>query len=125
MIELLQTRSPKLIGLRCTGRLHSKDYRKIQPKLEKTIKKEGTIRLLAQLDDFHGWDMLAAVDELMLEVKHAHDFEKIAIIGDRRWEKWMAELPKLFTTARVRYFDVSEREQAWNWLEDNSFLSFH
>ena len=125
MIELLKTQSSKTIGIRCSGKLNNEDYKKVLPEIENAIKQEGPIRLLAHFNDFHGWDMHAALDELILEVKHASDFDKIAIIGDQQWEKWMAKLPQVFTTAKVKYFDTSELDQAWIWLEDDSFFSYH
>ena len=125
MIELLETRSPKIIGFRCSGTLHDEDYQILEPRLESAIEKQGPVRLFAQFDDFHGWDLHAIWDELRIGVKHANDFEKIAMVGDKQWERWMAKFTGLFTGAKVRYFDVSEMDRAWYWIEDDSFLSFH
>ena len=125
MIELLASPSPRTVGIRCSGRLHDEDFHKLEPVIETTIAKQGTVRLLAQFEDFHGWDMHAALDELRIGLKHSKDFEKIALVGDHDWERWIAKLTRLFTTAPVRYFDSSEHDLAWTWLEDESFLSFH
>ena len=42
--------------------------------------------------------------------------DRIALVGDRKWEEWMAKVCKPFTTAKVRYSDISEAEAAWAWL---------
>lgn len=125
MIEMLKTRSPRIVGLRCTGKLHDEDYKTIEPKLEEVIKEQGRIRILAQLDDFHGWDLHAAWDDLKFGVRHLDHFEKVAMVGDKKWEEWMARVTDWFIDARVRYFDVSEIDRAWYWIEDDSFLGFH
>jgi hypothetical protein len=38
--------------------------------------------------------------------------ERIAPVGDRTWEKWMAKVCKPFTMARIRYFDAPDFETA-------------
>ena len=49
-------------------------------------------------------------------VAHSWEFERIAMVGDRKWEQWMAMLCKPFTQAKVWYFDVSEIDAARNWI---------
>jgi hypothetical protein len=119
MIETLQTNSPKVAGFRLSGKLHDEDYKTFVPTLEAAIAAQGKVRLLAQLENFHGWDMHAAWDDFKFGMQHYHDFERIAMVGDRKWEKWMAALCKPFSKAEVRYFDASEAEAAWAWIGEN------
>ncbi|MCK4846227.1 MAG: STAS/SEC14 domain-containing protein, partial [Deltaproteobacteria bacterium] len=51
-------------------------------------------------------------------VKHHGDLERMALVGEKKWEKWMASFTKPFTKAEVRYFDASEVDQAWEWLRE-------
>jgi hypothetical protein len=44
--------------------------------------------------------------------------ERIAVVGDKKWESWMATLCKPFTMAKVRYFEASEIDAAWAWLNE-------
>jgi hypothetical protein len=121
MIETLQTGSPKVIGLRLHGRLHDEDYKAMEPAVEATMAAEGKVRLFAQFDeDFHGWDLHAAWDDFRFGIRHYGDFDRIAMVGDRRWEEWMATLCKPFTKAEVRYFDASEIDAAWNWIGEGA-----
>ncbi len=119
MIETLETGSPKVVGFRLCGRLHDSDYKQFVPTMETILTTEGKVRLFIQLEDFHGWDLHAAWDDLKFGLKHYSDFERIAMVGDRKWEKWMASLCKPFTKARVQYFDRSEVYAAWTWLLEN------
>ena len=43
-------------------------------------------------------------------------FKRLAIVGDRKWEEWMANFCKSFTKAKVEYFDRFEVYAAWKWL---------
>ncbi len=40
------------------------------------------------------------------------------MVGDRKWEKWVANFCKPFAKAKVKYFDRSEVDAAWKWLEE-------
>jgi len=119
MIDTIATGSPKVVGLRLCGKLHDVDYQQFVPTLETILTAEGKVRLSIQLEDFHGCDFHAAWDHLKFSMKHFSDFERIAIMGDRRWEKWLAGLCKSFTKAKVKYFDRSEAENARKWLQEN------
>ena len=119
MIETIQTGSPKVVGFRLCGKLHDGDYKQFVPTMETILTAEGKVRLFIQLEDFHGWDLHAAWDDLKFSLKHYSDFERIAMVGDRKWEKWMAGFCRPFTKAKVKYFDRSEVDAAWKWLEQN------
>ena len=118
MIETIQTPSAKVVGWRLNGRLHDEDYQQFLPQVESVLTAQGKVRLFVQFDDFRGWDIRAAWDELKFGASHYSDFERIAMVGDRTWEKWMAALCKPFTGAKVKYFDKSQVDEAWKWLLD-------
>ncbi|WP_152051010.1 SpoIIAA family protein [Tautonia marina] len=120
MIEQIQTDSPKLLAFRLSGKLHDEDYRSFVPTIETALAAAGgKVSLLAQFEDFHGWDLHAAWDDLSLGVKHYSDFERIALVGDKKWQEWMTRFCKPFTRANVKYFDASEVEAAWAWLGES------
>ena len=107
-----------MVGLKLSGKLHDEDYKQFVPTVETILTTEGKVRLFVQFEEFHGWDMHAAWDDLKFALKHYSDFERIAMVGDRKWEKWMASFCKPFTKAKVKYFDVSEVDAAWKWLRE-------
>jgi hypothetical protein len=118
MIEQLPRSSQKVLGFKLTGRLHDQDYTNFVPVIDAAVAQYGKIRLLAQFHDFHGWDAHALWDDIKFSTRHCLDVERIALVGDKAWEKWMASVCKPFTMAKIRYFDVKEEEQAWQWLEE-------
>ena len=107
-----------MVGFKFCGKLHDEDCKQFVPQLETILTAEGRVRLFIQLEDFHGWDLYAALDDLKFSLRHYSDFERIAMVGDRKWERWMASFCKPFTKAKVMYFDKAEVEAAWAWLQD-------
>ena len=119
MIATIETDSPKVVGVKLSGKLHDEDYKRFVPMIESILTAEGKVRLFVQFEEFQGWDMHAAWDDFKFGLKHYSDFERIAMVGDRKWEKWMASFCRPFTKARVKYFDKAEVDAAWKWLESN------
>jgi hypothetical protein len=119
MIETIETGSPKLLGLKLSGKLHDEDYKQFVPGWEIITTAEGKLRLFLQFEDFHGWNMDATWDDFKLSPKHDSDFERIAIVGDRKWEKLMTRFAKPFIPATIEYFDRSEIAAAWAWLRES------
>lgn len=118
MIETISTDLPKTLAFKLSGKLHDEDYKTFVPTVESFLATEGKARLFVQFEDFHGWDLHAVWDDTKFAFKHYADIERIALVGDRRWEKWMAQVCRPFTKATVRYFDVSEVNDAWAWLRE-------
>lgn len=116
MIEPIQSPSEKVIAFRLSGTLHDDDYKKFVPAIDEAAK-TGKVRLLAQFHDFHGWDLRALWDDIKFATTHCTTFDKIALVGEKRWEEWMAKVCKPFTAARIQYFDSSAIDQAWAWLQ--------
>ncbi|MFQ5480503.1 MAG: STAS/SEC14 domain-containing protein [Thermodesulfobacteriota bacterium] len=116
MIKRLDRGSGAVIGFELSGKLHDDDYKVLVPEVEAVIKGEGKVRILLHLVDFKGWDLHAAWDDMKFGVKHYSDFERIAIVGDKSWEEWMARLSAPFTSSGSRFFETHELEDAWSWI---------
>jgi hypothetical protein len=118
MIKQLPSSSEKVVGFELSGKLHDEDYKIFVPAIDEVIAKQGKARLLAHLHDFHGWDLHAMWDEVKFATTHCLSIERIAMVGDQKWEAWMAKLCKPFTMAKVKYFEASQIDDAWAWLNE-------
>ena len=88
----------------------------LEPGVEKLIEASGKIKVLFIMHDFHGWDTGAVWEDVKFAAKHCRDIEKIAMVGEMAWEKWMAVICKPFTMSSVKYFDANEEVAARQWL---------
>lgn len=104
------------LHVRITGKLTKEFYDRLEPAVEEQIAEHGKLRLLVELIDFHGWTAGALWEDIKFDVKHFNDIERLALVGDSKWEQGMAVFCKPFTTAKVKYFDRSELDQAEQWL---------
>ncbi len=118
MIEPLPGSSEKVLAFKMSGKLHDEDYKKFVPLVDAAVAKEGKVRVLAQFHDFHGWDLGALWDDIKFSTTHCTKIERIALVGEKKWEQWMAKVCKPFTMATVRYFDASQLDAARAWLAE-------
>jgi len=115
-IEFKEQEGGKVVIVRVTGKLSRDDYQAFVPELERLIGQFGKIRVLFEMLDFHGWDAGALWADIKFDVKHFSDIERLALVGDKKWEKGMSAFCKPFTTAEVKYFDLSAVQQAHEWI---------
>jgi hypothetical protein len=116
MIEKLDRSAGNVLGFRLSGKLHDEDYKIFVPAIDAALKAHGKVRMLALMEDFHGWDLHAVWDDIKFAAGHYSAIERVAMVGDKKWEEWMAKVCKPFTAATVKYFDASELEAAWAWV---------
>lgn len=117
MIEQLAAPSDNILAFKLSGKLHDEDYQNFTPAID-AASGTGKVRLLAEFHDFHGWDMHALWDDIKFSTTHCTSIERIALVGEKPWEKWMAKVCSPFTMAKIQYFDVAEIDKAWAWLQE-------
>ena len=118
MIQELPVDEKNIFAFRVSGRLTDDDYQQFLPRLDELIKAHGRISLLIELDDFRGWELKAAWDDLKYGLEHEDDFERIAIVGDKRWYGWFVKLAGAMSSTDIRYFNRDDLEAAWTWLRE-------
>jgi hypothetical protein len=118
MIEILTGLPAHTVGFKMSGKLQDEDYKKFVPLVDAEIAKAGKVNVLALFQDFHGWDVHALWDDIKFSTTHCTKFKRIALVGEKTWEKWMAQVCKPFTMAKIKYFDAAELEAAKAWLAE-------
>jgi hypothetical protein len=121
-IQLTERNSGKILEVQVRGKLVHEDYQHFVPEFERLVKEHGKIRVLFEMPSFHGWDASALWDDIKFGLKHFSDIERLAMVGDRKWEKGMSVFCKPFTTAKIRYFDVAQATEARGWLESDGTI---
>lgn len=109
-----------LVKVSVTGKLTKEMYEQFVPVIEQELKEYPKLRMLFVMHDFHGWTAGALWDDIKFDVQHWNDIERLAIVGDSKWEQGMSAFCKPFTSAKVRYFDHGQLQEAEQWVSDAS-----
>jgi hypothetical protein len=115
MHKVLPETQGDFVAIQLTEKVTKLDLEIIAPLLEARIEEYHKIALFVEMHDFHGWTSSGFWADTKFDLKHHGDFSRIAMVGDRKWEEWMAALAKPFTSAKVRYYDLKDREAGLRW----------
>jgi hypothetical protein len=99
-VKLNERNSGRILEVQVTGKRTHDDYRQLVPVFERLVKQHGKIRTLFEMADFHGWEAGAMWDDIKFDLKHFSDIERLAMVGDKKWEQGMAAFCRPFTTLR-------------------------
>ena len=108
----------KLLVLHVSGNLIKADYEGFVPEFERLVRGEVMLRVLIDITGFLSLTAGALWDEIKFDFKHFSDIERLAVVGEKKWQHTMATFCKPFTQAKVRYFDVSDTAEARKWLTE-------
>jgi hypothetical protein len=118
-VTLHETLGGKILEVQLSGKLAPEDYQQLAPAVERLVQEHGKIRMLVEMHDFHGWTAGAVWQDVKFDAKHFGDIERLAMVGETKWQHGMAIFCKPFTTAKVRYFDRANLDEARAWLESD------
>ena len=126
MLQLLDFTGENIIATRANDLLGIKDYEKIHPFIHNIINTGKKVRWYFEMDDGSISNSTGFWEDGIIEINygnmkftHSDDIETIAIVGDKKWEKCMLSIMKPFTKANLRYFELSEKEKAKEWIINN------
>ncbi|MCA9010660.1 MAG: STAS/SEC14 domain-containing protein [Planctomycetaceae bacterium] len=114
--EIVEIAKGNVIEVQVKGKLTKESYETFVPATEAKIKEFGKVRVLFIMHDFHGWSAGAMWEDFKFDLKHFNHIERLAIVGETKWEKGMAMFCRPFTTAHIKYFDHTDIEKARDWI---------
>jgi hypothetical protein len=115
-VQVTENPDRHFVDVHVSGRLSRKDYQHFVPEIERLIRSSGKLNILFRMEDFHGWKAGGLWEDIKFDLRHFSHIRRLALVGDKRWERWMSFVCRPFTTAKIRYFDVREADQARTWV---------
>lgn len=118
-IKLSEENGGKVIIVHVSGKLAKADYELFVPEVERLVRQHGKLSMLFDMTGFHGWEAGALWEDTKFAIKHFSDIEKLAMVGEKKWQQGMAMFCKPFTKATIRYFDHANIAEARKWLAED------
>jgi hypothetical protein len=115
-IQFNEEKGGKELAVHVSGKLTKADYPDFVSEFERLVRQHGHLRVLFDMTGFQGWDAGAAWEDIKFGIDHVADIERMAMVGDKKWQHGMAVLFKPFTKAAIRYFDHVDAAEAQKWL---------
>ncbi|WKE66895.1 STAS/SEC14 domain-containing protein [Gallaecimonas kandeliae] len=104
------------LSLKAVGKLTHEDYQTINPFLDSALGAvdQPKVKVLFDATELEGWELRAAWDDFRLGLKHGGEFDKIALLGNKGWQKLAARVGAWFVSGEVKYFE--DEGEALDWL---------
>jgi hypothetical protein len=116
VIETMEKSTEGVLGYTVSGTVTKADYETLVPAVEAAVQAQGSVSLLFDLTDFR-WEKVSAWGSDLNFGKEYHDkIDKMAIVGDKKWEKHLAGLASPYYAKDSQFFEAVD--DAWTWLED-------
>jgi len=115
-IAIKRNKKRVFIEVTMLGKLKDEDYKLFVPMIDKVLKeaKGLEVDLLVDMTGFKGWELLAAWDDMKFGIKHRNAFDKLAIVGNKKWEEVSVNMMRHLMKGKSKFF--KEREKALSWL---------
>jgi hypothetical protein len=119
MSATLEQNPDRLFVLHAGGELKKSELDAVQSEFVEKIAAEGTVKLLVLLENFTGWERTEAWGDTDFFFSHRNDFEKIAVVGDPRWEaQVLAFTGAGLRKGPVKFFPETAESEARAWLAE-------
>jgi SpoIIAA-like len=104
---------------RISGTFTKADFEAAAPQIENELElREGRLRLMVVLENFHGWDAGALWEEMKFNADHDGQLGRIAVLGDSASEEWGVTLANPFFGSEMRFYAMDDRAAARTWLTE-------
>ncbi len=110
-------REGDVVTARLLGKLEPSTYDGVNEEIDNVMSRVEHVRLVLDLREFDGWSGLSALgDHLSLVREHYRVPERIAIVGDKTWQKMAGKIMSKFVNAQTKFFDSADYDGAVAWV---------
>jgi hypothetical protein len=115
MLQTMDQSSDTAIGYTVIGEVGEADYQTLVPAVQAAIDKNGSINLLLDLDQFKWEKVEAWKSDLDFGEDYKNKIDRIALVGNAKWERYLTKLAQPFYANHTKYFETDD-DDAWDWL---------
>ena len=118
-IQLNEEDGGKLLVVNVSDKPVTTDYEHFVPEFDRLVRLHGKRRVRFDVSGFHGWKAGALWGDIKFDVKHFADMERLAMVGEKKWQQGMAVFCEPFRRAAIQCFDQTDIAAARKWLSDS------
>ena len=111
----VERRPDGVLHIAADGQLTTEDYAEFVPRFERLAHPSNPI-LIELGPNFTGWSLGGLWRDLKFDAAHLRQFGRMAVLGDKRWEKWGTQASDLMFPGEMRFFNAADRREAEEWL---------
>ena len=118
MFQRMDRSLANTVGYKIVGKIRKEDFEAFLPEVRALVGQFGSVRLLLDMSDYEGIEFKAWFSDAKFGKEFHKDLEKMAVVGDKRWKKWITSLSKPTFSGQAKFFHDHDIESAWMWLRE-------
>jgi hypothetical protein len=115
VIQRMHRSEDNVLGYRVVGEVTKDDYGTLVPQVEAAVARYGAVRLLLDMSDFTWEKVEAWRSDIGFGREFKDSIERMALVGDRSWLKYLARLAEPFYAQHIEWFE--DEDDAWAWVQ--------
>jgi len=117
MYRILDESEDGSVGIRVEGKLSAEEYDLLNAYLEHLMQEVGPINFLCDMANFEGVNGQALWEEMTGRLRNVQDYQRIAVVGHRRWLEGGPKVSVPWPKAQLKYFTPDQTDEAWHWVK--------
>ena len=114
MISTMERSSGNLLGYSVSGDITKADFGTLTPVVASVVAEHGSVCLLLDVTDLHVEKVSAMSSQVDFAQQFQGKIDKMAVVGDQKWEKAAAALCDKFGASDSKFFETDS--DAWTWI---------
>lgn len=86
-IQLKEESEGKIVVVNVSGKLVKEDYEHFVPEFERLVGLHGKLRVLFDMNGFHGWTAGAVWQDTKFGLHHFSDIDRLVMVGEKNGRK--------------------------------------
>lgn len=117
MYRILEGSETGIVGIKVEGTLSSDEYDLLNSYLEQLMQEVGPINFLCEMADLEIEKGQSLWKEMNTRLRSLRNYQKIALVGDRRWPEDGITDRDSSLNRQVKYFAPEHIHEAWDWVK--------
>jgi len=117
MLTIVEETNKELLAVRVSGKLTSEDFELYKQQIADRMALSHAARLYFEMTDFDGWEPGSFLENAFFDLVNGREYGRVAMVGNKKWQKWAAQLASPVKKEGVHYFHLTDKESAMRWVQ--------
>jgi len=118
MIQVIEPLEDNIVSFKIHHSISRDDITKAVSLMENKLENFEKVKMLTVIKDTVSYTPEAFISDFKATIKHFDDFEKVAVVSDKRWLEKLTGMTDFFLKADVEYFEAKKLDQAKKWIKE-------
>ncbi|RFU61235.1 SpoIIAA family protein [Peribacillus glennii] len=117
MLSIFPSKDKSTIAIEFAGKATKEDAQNLDRYVQNNFEENEKFNFLAIMHDIDGMTAKGIVNGVKFDVKRWKQFNKFAVISDKKWIEELAEAGTHLPGIKARHFNKGQENEAWDWIK--------